>query len=243
MSQSKIRVWNLGLYFHRPRKSRWPTFDTSAPDEFVRLDRKEWVLKGINLSVDKGETIAVLGRNGAGKTTLMRVLEGSLLPDRGSCVTDTRPISMSSLMTGFDGQSSVVDNLKSLGHLRGLRSRDLDEFAREVIDFAGLVDKTHHPYKMLSTGMKSRLGFSFAHIFEPDILLVDEGFANGDRWFVDKSQKSISRYLSSGKTVLMTSHSEKLLKETCSRGVVLKRGRVVFDGPIDKAFVAYYSDG
>jgi ABC-type polysaccharide/polyol phosphate transport system ATPase subunit len=197
----------------------------------------------VNFSVEKGETIAVLGRNGAGKTTLMRVLEGSLLPDRGSCETRTKPISMSSLMTGFHSHSSVLGNLKSLGQLRGLRLRELNDFALEVVAFAGLADKTHHPYKVLSAGMKARLGFSFAHIFEPDILLIDEGFANGDRWFLDKSQKSISRYLASGKTVVMTSHSERLLKETCSRGIVLKGGELLFDGPIDPAFEVYHTDG
>jgi ABC-type polysaccharide/polyol phosphate transport system ATPase subunit len=197
----------------------------------------------VSLSVFEGETVALLGRNGAGKTTLLRILEGSLVPDHGSCFTAVKPESMNSLTSGFQGYSSVLNNTISLGRLRGVRPGEVRDFANEVIAFAGLDDKANHLYRSLSTGMKSRLGFSFAHIFDPKILLIDEGFANGDRWFRDKAQKVISRYLASGKTVIMTSHSEKILRESCTRGVVLSGGTVLFDGPIAEAFEIYHSDG
>jgi ABC-type polysaccharide/polyol phosphate transport system ATPase subunit len=243
MIHSQIVVFELGVHFFRPRKSRVTTQGKDLVKSGVKIMRKEWAIQGVSFSVEKGETVAILGRNGAGKTTLMRILEGSLLPDQGSFRSDTKPVSMSSLMTGFHGHSTVLGNLKSLGRLRGIRQSDLTEFAVEVINFAGLEEKMHHKYKTLSTGMKARLGFSFAHIFDPEILLIDEGFANGDRWFLEKSQKAMSRYLASGKTVIMTSHSEKLLKDTCSRGILLRRGQVAFDGSIQEALKNYHAEG
>ena len=240
---AQIELINVGVFFTRPRKggeSVIPTFSTSA---FRLPQKKEWVLREISLSASAGEIIAVLGRNGAGKTTLLRVLEGALLPDRGVIKSAIKPVSMSSLMSGFIGNMSVLANVRTLGHVRGISIRDLAGFSREVIEFAGLLEKSNHAYRSLSTGMKARLGFAFAHIFEPEILLIDEGFSNGDRWFREKSQKALQRYLTSGKTVFITGHSETILRQACSRGIVIENGILIFDGPVSKAFEKYHSIG
>jgi ABC-2 type transport system ATP-binding protein len=243
MNEFEIALTKVGIYFSRPRRTGEK--DQGRPQKLSsEIDsKKQWALQDITFSAASGETIAILGRNGAGKTTLLRILEGSLLPDKGRFVSSTKPVSMNSLMSGFDGDTTVFRNLRILGRLRGISRGDLNEFAFEIIEFAGLVEKCNHPYKVLSTGMKARLGFSFAHIFQPEVLLIDEGLANGDRWFKEKSEKSLARYLASGKTIFMTGHSESLIRQTCSRGLILKQGKLLFDGPIQEAFETYHKMG
>jgi ABC-type polysaccharide/polyol phosphate transport system ATPase subunit len=243
MKEPQINLEQVGVYFRTPRDSRLHDKNHFRLANWSTRNDKEWALLNVSLSFEAGETVAVLGRNGAGKTTLLNVLEGQLIPDKGTCFTSVKPYSMRSLMSGFHNHSSVRENTITLGRLRGVGYADAKEFASEVIKFAGLVEKANHPYGSLSTGMKARLGFSFAHIFEPEILLIDEGLANGDRWFRDQSQNSISRYLGSGKTILMTGHSERLLRQTCARGIVLTQGQILFDGPIDRALKFYHSKG
>ena len=242
-TNTQVELTGVGVYFLKPRKTRSLVNEQALPGDIAQHQRKDWALTSIDLSSTPGETIGILGRNGAGKTTLLRILEGTLMPDVGKCTATAKPVSMSSLMSGFHGPSSVLENVKTLGRLRGVPAKDAKAFALEVAEFAGLSEKIYHPHKSLSTGMKARLGFSFAHIFEPDVLLIDEGFANGDLWFREKSQKSIARYLASGKTIFMTSHSEKFLTATCSRGLVLKDGKLLFDGPINQAVEVYRTKG
>ena len=200
------------------------------------------VLDGINLNVKKGEIVGILGKNGAGKSTLLKIISGIYYPTSGSVKVDGTIASLIELGAGFNRQLTGRENIYFKGSLLGLTEKYLDEHIDSIIEFADIGEYMDMPLGTYSSGMAARLGFSLAVNADPDILIIDEVFAVGDKNFQKKSRAKTQALLTSGKTVLFVSHSEALISEFCDRIIYLKSGKVAYDGDVKRGLAIYHAD-
>ena len=196
--------------------------------------------KNLSFEIDRGESVALIGRNGAGKSTALRIITGVTIPDSGTVEVYGRVSALLDLSAGFDSQLTGRDNLKLRARLWGLSQAEVNERMDEIVDFAELNQYIDQPLRTYSAGMRSRLGFSFASSLDPDILILDEVLAVGDREFHAKSLSRMKEILAKRNiTLLFVTHSLASAKEFCERGIVFDRGSIWYDGPVDKAISFY----
>jgi ABC-type polysaccharide/polyol phosphate transport system ATPase subunit len=208
---------------------------------FARHHRQEtWALRDVNLQIDCGETVGVLGRNGAGKTTLLRLLAGVSQPTEGRVRVVGRIAPLISLGVGFHPEMSGRENVLVNGMLLGLTRAQVVERFDAIVEFSELSEFIDTPVKFYSSGMFMRLGMAVAMHVEPRVLLVDEVLAVGDVGFQFKCLERIREMQATGVTVLIASHSVHAIQAACPRALLFDRGRLVFDGDsstaIDKHF-------
>lgn len=200
---------------------------------------KHWALRHISFEVRSGETLGVIGRNGAGKSTLLKILAGILAPDEGTVKREVATASLLTINLGFLPHLSGIDNAILSGMLMGLSKSMIREKLPQVIEFSELGDAINEPYRTYSAGMKARLGFGVAFTADPDIILVDEVLGVGDRDFRPKSTRAMKEKITSNKTVVIVSHNEPLIRETCDRLVWVENGAVVATGDVDPILADY----
>lgn len=200
------------------------------------------VLDGISFNVKKGEIVGILGRNGAGKSTLLKIISGIYFPTSGKVEVDGTIASLIELSAGFSRELTGRENIYLKATLMGLSEEYVDEHIQDIIDFADIGEYIDMPLRTYSSGMSARLGFSLAINAEPEILIIDEVFAVGDKNFQKKSRAKTEELITSGKTVLFVSHSENLIKNFCSRVIYLKDGNIAYDGPVDRGLDIYHAD-
>jgi teichoic acid transport system ATP-binding protein len=194
----------------------------------------------LSFKVKRGESVALLGANGAGKSTALKIIAGVSRPDRGLVEVNGRVSALLSLSAGFDDQLTGRENLKLRGQVWGLSRSRVEGLLPEIIEFSELGSFIDQPIKTYSSGMRARLGFAFASSIRPDILILDEVLAVGDRHFSQKSLARTQAIMSrENTTILFVTHSLSSAVEFCERGVVIEHGRASFDGPIKDA-VAFY---
>jgi ABC-2 type transport system ATP-binding protein len=197
-------------------------------------------VKDVDLSVEAGERIGVIGRNGAGKSTLFRVISRVLPPSDGRVRVAGRVAPILELGLGFHGELTGRENvmLQSalLGYSRGETRQRLDR----IVEWAELQDFIDAPTRTYSTGMAARLAFAVATDVDPDILLVDEALAVGDERFQRKCHDRMETLRGRGKTFMLVSHSLNTIRENCDRVVWLHHGRVVRDGDTATVTDAYH---
>ncbi|MCG8462043.1 MAG: ATP-binding cassette domain-containing protein, partial [Holophagales bacterium] len=157
-------------------------------------------LKGIDLTIGRGEVVGVMGRNGAGKSTLLKVISGVLRPSRGKRIVRGRISPILELGTGFDPELTGRENVFLNGLLRGHRRADIEAKLEEIVDFSGVRDFMDVPVRNYSTGMVARLGFAVATAWVPDVLVLDEVFAVGDARFVRRCHDRIEAFCEAGTT-------------------------------------------
>jgi ABC-type polysaccharide/polyol phosphate transport system ATPase subunit len=196
-------------------------------------------LENISLNIKKGEIIALIGKNGAGKSTLLNSIFGKIRPTKGNLKTFGRVIMLSGINAGFDNESTGRKNIIELSKAYGVPSGEISDLVEDVIDFSELGDAIDRNYKGYSTGMKGKLGFGFITSLSPEILLIDETLGVGDARFRAKAQDRLKKFIRRSNTVLISTHSLGLAKEMCSRGIVLDKGKLIFDGAIDEAINNY----
>ena len=187
-------------------------------------------LEKVSFSVKKGERVAVMGRNGAGKSTLMKVIAGVLKPTEGSVERYGNVVPLLELGAGFDMQYSGAENIMLYGAMLGYSKEFILAKYDEIVKFADLGDFIYVPVKNYSSGMRARLGFAIATVVEPDILILDEVLSVGDAAFKKKSEKKIMSMFDKGTTVIFVSHNEAQVKSLCNRGILLDKGKIVFEG-------------
>ncbi|MDD3168782.1 MAG: ABC transporter ATP-binding protein [Eubacteriales bacterium] len=199
------------------------------------------VLEDISFKIDKGEAVGILGRNGCGKSTLLRTISGIIKPDKGEVVVNTRLLPLLALGVGIELELTGMENIRIMMALTGQYSRaTIKKYTESIRDFSGLSEEQlQMPAKMYSTGMLARLAFSTATATQPELLLVDEVLAVGDKGFQEKCYERIQELRSSGTTLVFVSHSPDELRSICSRGICLDDKRMIFDGPIDGAIGSY----
>lgn len=200
-----------------------------------------WALKDINLKIDEGDVVGIIGGNGAGKSTLLKILSRVTTPTTGRITTYGRVASLLEVGTGFHGEMTGRENIYMNGAIMGMTKAEIDSKLDEIVDFAGVAKYIDTPVKRYSSGMTVRLGFAVAAFLEPEILVVDEVLAVGDAEFQKKAigkMQDVAR--GEGRTVLFVSHNMSAVRSLCQRGIVLQNGMQVFDGDANDA-VDYYT--
>ena len=199
-------------------------------------------LDNISLDIKKGEMVGLIGKNGAGKSTLMKLIAGITFPTKGSVEVDGRVGSFINLTAGFNMDFTGRKNIYYTGMLTGKTKEEIDAILDDIIDFVDIGDYFDLPMRMYSSGMSARLGFALAVFTNPDILVVDEVFAVGDKNFQEKSRAKTMELFNSGKTLLFSSHSDALIKRFCSRVIYIKDSKIAFDGDVDEGIAMYNRD-
>lgn len=183
-----------------------------------------WALRGISFSLEEGDVLGIIGKNGAGKTTLLKLVSGVLCPDRGCIHIDGTVCSLLSLGAGFLPDLSGRDNIYLNGMYLGLSKKRIDELYDQIVSFAELENFIHSQLRYYSSGMKARLGFSVAVHVEPDILVIDEVLAAGDKDFRKKAEKKMDEFMQKAKAIVIASHSTKLITDLCNKCLWLENG-------------------
>lgn len=201
-----------------------------------------WALKGVSLTIKKGEIFGIVGLNGAGKSTLLKVIAGVLKPTKGSVSINGTVAPLIELGAGFDMELTARENIYLNGSILGYSRRFLDEKFDEIVDFAEIEEFLDVPLKNYSSGMVARIAFSIATLVEPDILIVDEILAVGDFKFQEKCQQRINKMLKNNTTVIMVSHSIDQIKDMCNRAAFIKKGVMVAAGEVEEICDIYMKE-
>ena len=204
----------------------------------MRADART-VLSEFSLDVQRGESIAFLGRNGAGKSTLLALIAGVIRPTGGTLHVRGRVSPLLELGAGFHPELSGRENVMLNGVLLGLRRAEVAARMAQIVEFSELENSIDDPVRTYSTGMVARLGFSVAAHLDPEILLIDEVLAVGDARFQAKCVEKIREFRRRGVTIVLVSHELKHVGELCDRAVVVADTRAAFIGDVPAA-TAYY---
>lgn len=196
------------------------------------LSEKFHALKDVDLHVEQGETVALLGLNGSGKSTLLKHISGVMLPDSGTVKTRGKVAGLIEVGAGFHHDLTGRDNVYLNGAILGMSEDEINSRFDSILDFAEIDQFIDTEVKFYSSGMYLRLAFSVAVHTNPDVFLVDEILAVGDEPFQRKCIAKIKELVAQGQTLVVVSHDLDLVAEICERGVVLDHGKVVFDGDI-----------
>lgn len=196
-------------------------------------------LEKVSFTVEKGETLGLIGRNGAGKSTMLKVISGILKPTEGSVVTHGNVVPMLELGSGFDFDLTGRENILLNGAILGYSEEFLKEKYEEIVAFSELGQFIETPIRNYSSGMLARLAFSVATVVHPDILIVDEILSVGDAQFQEKSKARMLELMGGGTTVLFVSHSIEQIREMCSRVLWLECGQVKILGDAKEVCDAY----
>lgn len=217
-NMSKERVDSIKEYFIKLMKRQLKF------EEFIALNN-------INLSIEKGDVVGIVGLNGSGKSTLLKVISGILRPSQGTATVSGTVSPLIELGAGFDFDLTARENVFLNGSVLGFSKQTMAEKMDDIIDFAELRDFMDVAIKNFSSGMVARLGFSIATITRPDILIVDEILAVGDFLFQQKCEQRIAEMMSGGTTVIIVSHTIDQIERLCNRVIWLEKGKIKMDGP------------
>jgi ABC-2 type transport system ATP-binding protein len=198
-----------------------------------------WALQDINLSVQKGEMLGIVGQNGAGKSTLLKLIARVLRPNAGRVWVKGRVVPLLELGAGFHPELSGRENIFLNGTMLGFTWREMTEKYSGIVEFSELEEFIDAPLRTYSTGMAARLGFALATDARPDILIIDEILSVGDEAFQRKCIDRIKSYRDQGATVLLVAHDMNRVKETCQRAIWLSHGRITAAGDVDQVIQAY----
>lgn len=199
------------------------------------LSKKFHALHDVDLEVQQGETVALLGLNGSGKSTLLKHISGVMLPDTGTVRTRGKVAGLIEVGAGFHHDLSGRDNVYLNGAILGMTEAQIKERFDSIVEFAEIGEFIDTEVRFYSSGMYLRLAFSVAVHTDPEVFLVDEILAVGDEPFQRKCLDKIKELSAAGKTLVVVSHDLELVSRICERGLVLQHGNVVFDGPIHDA--------
>jgi ABC-type polysaccharide/polyol phosphate transport system ATPase subunit len=200
-----------------------------------------WALRHVSFTVERGETVGIVGRNGSGKSTLLRVVAGVYPPDEGKVLVDGEVSTLFGLGSGFNVELSGRDNIYLDGILIGLTKTQIDGIVDEIIDFAEIGDFIDMPVRTYSSGMRARLGFAIAIHSDKDIVLIDEIMGVGDVAFRQKAEAEMNRIIGE-KTVLLVSHSMATIEKFANKVIWLNRGVLAAAGEPKEVIGQYLAE-
>lgn len=212
------------LFFSRKNKDR---------------DKLLHVLKDINLEIDKGESIALIGVNGSGKSTLLKLMTKIIYPNKGKIIVNGKLTSLLELGAGFHPDFSGRENIYFNSAIFGLTKKEIEERIDQIIEFSELKDFIDNPVRTYSSGMYMRLAFSIAINVDAEILLIDEILAVGDAHFQEKCYNKLKELKNEKKTIVIVTHSLDAVKEFCDRAIWLYDGKVRMDGNANEVIQEY----
>lgn len=237
--EKKIEVKNLNKTFYLFNKD-YKILQWIITKKGCQKERH--VLKNISFSVDSGEIVGLIGVNGAGKSTLMKLIAGITYPTSGEVIVRGKVGSLINLSAGFNPDYTGRKNIYYKGTIMGMSKTEIDDVIDDIEAFVELGEYFDRPLRMYSSGMAARLGFALAVYMNPEILIIDEVLAVGDKIFQKKSRAKTVELFKQGKSVLFSSHSDDLIRQFCSRVIYLKDGQIVFDGDVEEGLKLYNED-
>ena len=198
-----------------------------------------WALRGIDLELEQGSRLGIIGRNGAGKTTLLKLITGAVAPTEGAIETRGTVQALLEASAGLHPEFTGRENIRAALTYQGLNNRQIRAAEEDIADFTELESFLDQPFRTYSLGMQSRLGFAIATTVEPEILIVDEVLGAGDAYFMTKSIGRMSRLIDRGASVLLVSHALEHVLRFCSEAIWLERGQIVERGPALEVVKSY----
>ena len=260
MSDAIIQVENLGKKYqikHQAERQRYTalrdviaekarrlfsrsqTSDFRPPTSARSSSEDFWALKDVSFEVKQGEVVGIIGRNGAGKSTLLKILSRITEPTTGSIRLRGRVASLLEVGTGFHPELTGRENIFLNGAILGMSRAEIRKKFDEIVAFAEVEKFLDTPVKRYSSGMYVRLAFAVAAHLEPEILIVDEVLAVGDAEFQKKCLGKMQEVSKGGRTVLFVSHNMNAVQKLCGKGIVLKAGRIQFNGKVEDSIQHY----
>ena len=208
---------------------------------FKKVPYKEKnAVNNVSFKINRGESVAIFGENGAGKSTILKMITGVTFPTAGEINVKGRVSALLELTSGFDTEFTGRENIYLKGRILGLKEKEIKRLEPQIVEFAELEEYIDQPVRTYSSGMKARLGFSISVNIEPEILIVDEALSVGDEKFKNKCIKKINEIIQKENvTLLFVTHTTSVAKEFCKRGMVMDKGKIVFDGDIKDAIHEY----
>ena len=206
---------------------------------FFRRGAMHWVFNDLSFSLERGDSLGVIGNNGVGKSTLLRLMAGIIDPDQGSVVNHGASTALMSLAGGFYPELNGIQNILLGGVLLGFSEREVRDKLHDISAFAELGEDIYKPTGTWSEGMRSRLSFAQAAMLDADVLLIDEVLAVGDRNFRDKCEALMSERIRSQQTVVYVSHDENSVAELCNRALWIEAGGIRALGPASEVVAQY----
>ena len=197
------------------------------------------VLDNINLKIDKGETVALIGTNGSGKSTLLKLMTKIIYPTTGKITTHGKLTSLLELGAGFHPDFTGRENIYFNASIFGLTKKEIEKRMDDIIQFSELEEFIDSPVRTYSSGMYMRLAFSVAINVDAEILLIDEILAVGDQHFQDKCFAKLQELKNSDKTIVIVSHSLDSIKQLCDRAVWIYNGEIKMDGNVEQVIEEY----
>ena len=196
-------------------------------------------LQDVNLTLDEGDRVGIIGHNGAGKSTLLRLLAGIYPPTKGKRHVDGRISSLFDIALGFESEATGWENIGYRSYLQGETPRTIKDKIQPIAEFSELGDFLDMPVRHYSSGMSVRLAFSIATAIEPEILLVDEVLSAGDMAFQEKARRRMQEMMVKAKIIVMVSHDLSSIGRLCERAIWLDHGTIRADGPVHAVIKAY----
>jgi len=215
-----------------------------ATGGFIRRDGKKQrvtvrALEGINLVLNEGDRLGIIGHNGAGKSTLLKTLAGVYEPTQGEITVSGRLSPLFNIAPGWDVDDTGYENIMNCGLFLGMTPEEVRDKTPEIADVCGLGSYLHLPVRTYSAGMSVRLAFSIATAIDPEILLLDEALGAGDASFAATAQARVDRLLSRSRILVLASHATPLIKLWCNTAILLEHGRIVHKGSVDETVAVY----
>ncbi len=232
MSSTVVRFENVTkIYklYNSPKDRFKETFSIRKK----RYSKDFYALNNISFSINRGETIGIVGKNGSGKSTLLKILTGVLSQTSGTLAVNGKISALLELGAGFNMEFTGVENIYLNATILNISKEEMDKKLDSIISFADIGDFINQPVKTYSSGMFVRLAFSVAIHVDPDILIVDEALAVGDTRFQMKCMDKFIEFMNAGKTVIFVSHDINMIKRFCKRAIWINEGEMVMDGETD----------
>lgn len=208
----------------------------------VLQKEKLWALKEISFRIDPGGCVGIIGRNGSGKSTILKLISRVTYPQSGKITVNGNVGAFIELGAGLHPELSGRENIFLYGSILGMKKNDIKSKYGEIIDFSGIEKFMDTPIKRYSSGMYARLGFSVVAFMNPDILLIDEVLAVGDKPFQEKCLSKMNSFAKSGKTIVFVSHNLDAVKSICKRVIYLKDGKIAKQGETTSVISKYLVD-
>ena len=208
---------------------------------FKKIKYKEKkAVDDVSFDIKRGESVAIFGKNGAGKSTILKMITGVAFQTSGNIEVNGRVSALLELTSGFDPEFTGRENIYLKGQILGLNDKEIAKIENKIVNFAELGGYIDQPVRTYSSGKKARLGFSINVNIEPEILIVDEALSVGDEEFKNKCMNKINKLINKENvTLLFVTHSTATASEFCKRGLIMKKGKLVFDGNIKDAETKY----
>ncbi len=228
------RSFKVNLIRHASRTFSSQRIETSANGVLVVK-----ALGNISISLGDGDRLGLIGRNGAGKSTLLRVLAGIYEPTQGTIERQGMVIPLLDLALGMDDEATGYQNIFLRGMLLGFPKKKIQALVDEIVDFTELGDYLNLPIRTYSSGMRLRLAFAVSTAFRPEILLLDEVIGVGDATFIHKANDRLREFRDAAKIVVISSHSNDVIREMCNKVLWMHEGNVRMLGPTEEVLEAY----